>query len=98
MERWTGTLIVPGLDFDVTPPAIIGAVPKTVRAPKGARRVRVTYKVTSRDAVDGQVPIACLPRSGIRYPIGRTTVVCRATDSSGNTGRARFVVTVKRMP
>jgi hypothetical protein len=95
VERWTGTLIVPGLEFDITPPTIAGAVAKTVRAPKGAKRVRVTYKVTARDAVDGPIAVACLPRSGSWFAIGRTTVTCQARDSSGNTGRSRFAVTVR---
>ncbi len=96
VERWTGTLTVSGLQFDITPPTIAGAAAKTVRAPKSAKRVRVTYKVTARDAVDGPTAVACLPRSGSWFAIGRTTVTCQARDSSGNTGRARFVVTVKR--
>jgi hypothetical protein len=96
VERWAGTLTVPGLEFDITPPRIAGAVSKTVRAPRGAKRVRVTYKVAASDAVDKQVAVVCLPRSGSWFPIGRTSVTCQAWDSSGNTGRARFAVTVKR--
>lgn len=94
-ETWNGTLVVPGLEFDVTPPRLSGATSKTVRAPKGARRVRVTYKVTANDAVDGRVPVTCVPRSGSRFRIGRTIVICRATDTSENTRAARFLITVK---
>ena len=96
VERWAGALTVPGLEFDITPPRIAGAVSKTVRAPRGAKRVRVTYKVAASDAVDKQVAVVCLPWSGSWFPIGRTSVTCQARDSSGNTGRARFAVTVKR--
>ena len=95
-ETWTGMLAVPGLEFDVTPPTLTGARSKTVRAPRRARRVRVTYRVTAIDAVDGQVRVACAPRSGARFPIGRTFVTCEATDSSGNAAGARFAVRVKR--
>ena len=95
-ETWTGTLAVPGLEFDVTPPTLSGARSKTVRAPRRAKSVRVTYKVTASDAVDGPVRVSCEPRSGARFPIGRTFVACEATDSSGNTSGARFVVKVKR--
>jgi hypothetical protein len=94
-ERWIGTLVVPGLEFDVMPPTLSGTTSKTVRAPKGAKRVRVTYTVTASDAVDGQVPVTCVPRSGSRFPIGRTVVRCLATDSSANTVTARFIVTVR---
>jgi hypothetical protein len=95
-ETWTGTLTVPGLEFDVTRPTISGAQAKTVRVPRAATRVRVTYTVTASDAVDGSVPVRCRPTSGSRFKVGRTTVRCSATDGSGNTATAAFVVTVRR--
>lgn len=95
-DTWTGTLTVPGLEFDITPPALTGAVSKTVRAPRAAKRVRVRYVVTATDAVDGVVPVACRPSSGSSFAIGRTTVTCSATDSSGNSARRRFTVNVVR--
>jgi hypothetical protein len=94
-ERWTGTLVAPAAEFDVTPPTLIGAKPKTVRAPRGAKRVRVTYKVTARDEVDGELAVACQPRSGSSFTIGGTVVTCSATDMSANTRTARFRLTVK---
>jgi hypothetical protein len=94
-ERWTGTLVAPAVEFDLTPPTFSGAKSKTVRAPKGAKRVRVIYKVTTNDAVDGRVAATCAPRSGGRFRIGRTIVRCSAADSSANAGRASFSVTVK---
>ena len=95
-ERWSGTLVAPGFEFDLTPPTVSGARSKTVRARKGAKRVRVTYKVTASDAVDGRVPTTCTRKSGSRFRIGRTIVRCSATDSSANTGRASFRITVRR--
>ena len=95
-DTWTGTLSVPGLEFDVTPPTLSGAVNKTVRARKGSKRVRVTYRVTASDAVDGSVPVSCLPRSGSPFTIGRTLVKCSATDTSANAKAGRFSVTVMR--
>jgi hypothetical protein len=94
-EKWVGTLVVPGVEFDVTPPRLSGATSKTVRAPRGAKSVRVTYRVTARDEVDGALSVACQPRSGSRFFIGRTVVTCEAADTSANTRRARFRVTVK---
>jgi hypothetical protein len=94
-ETWTGTLVVPGLDFDVTPPVLSGTAAKTVRAPRKARAVRVRFTVTARDAADGVVPVRCAPRSGSRFKLGKTRVTCAAADTSGNTSTARFVVTVK---
>lgn len=95
-DTWSGTVTVPGLDFDVAAPALKGAVAKRVRAPRNVKRVRVHYAVTAHDAVDGSVPAVCRPRSGVLFKLGRTRVTCSATDSSGNTGTARFTVTVNR--
>lgn len=94
-ETWTGTLVAPGHEFDLTPPAFSGATSRTVTAPKGAKSARVTFKVTATDNADGSVPAVCSPKSGSRFRIGRTTVRCEATDSSANTGKAAFTVTVK---
>ena len=95
-ETWRGTLIVPGVEFDVTPPTLGGARSKTVRAPKGAKRVRVTYRPSARDDVYGVVPASCSPRSGSRFPIGRTVVTCVASDTGGNVATAKFLITVKK--
>ena len=63
------SLAVPGLEFDLTPPVISGAVNRTVRAPKRAKRVRVRYSVSARDPVDGVVSASCKPRSGSRFKV-----------------------------
>ncbi len=94
-DTWVGNLVVPGLEFDVTAPTLRGAVAKTVRAPKGANRARVAYKVTASDKKDGALPVSCQPKSGSRFRTGRTTVRCSATDRSGNTGTAKFTITVR---
>jgi hypothetical protein len=94
-ERWIGTMVVPGLEFDMTPPTLSGAASKIVRASKRAKRVRISYTVRASDAVDGQVPVTCVPRSGSRFLIGRTVVGCSATDSSANTSTAKFIITVR---
>jgi hypothetical protein len=95
-ETYVGTLAVPGREFDLTAPTITGARSKTVRAPKTANRVRVTFRITARDNVDGSVRVACRPPSGSRFKVGRTTVKCSAIDTSANEARASFTVTVKR--
>jgi hypothetical protein len=94
-ETWTGTLTVPRVELDVTPPELIGARSRTVRAATGTRRVRVTYNVTASDDKDGVVPVTCKPLSGSRFPVGRTVVRCSAADSSANTSSASFTVTVR---
>jgi hypothetical protein len=95
IETWVGTLIVPGLDFNLTPPTLHGVHDRTVRARK-ARRVRVRFTVTARDAGGGAVPVTCTPHPGSLFKRGRTKVRCSATDPNGNTATATFVVTVKR--
>lgn len=94
-DTWAGILDVPGLTFDVTAPVLTGARSKTVRAAAGAKRIRVRYAPIAADIVDGSVPVSCTPRSGSVFKLGRTTVACTATDSSGNTSRARFSITVR---
>ena len=95
-DTWSGTLLVPGFEFDLTPPRITGAADTRVRAPRKAQRIRVRYHVSARDDVDGAVPVACQPKSGSFFRVGRRTVVrCSATDTSGNTRTARFAITVR---
>jgi hypothetical protein len=95
-DTWAGKLVVPGLDFDLTPPVLNGANNRTTRLPKGMRRVRVAYSITAQDAVDSALPVTCRPRSASLFRIGRTRVRCSATDTSGNETTAAFVVIVKR--
>lgn len=94
-DTWRGTLVVPGIEFDLTPPTITGAADKRVRAPLNTQRIRVRYQVSARDDVEGAVPVTCRPRSGSFFPVGRRTVVrCSATDTSANTQTAQFAITV----
>lgn len=94
-DTWVGTLEVPGLEFDLTPPSLTGAKSKTVRVPRGQRSARVRFTLSARDGVDGLVPVACTPRSGSRFKIGVTRVTCTATDGSGNSATAQFAVNVR---
>ncbi|MFF3334449.1 HYR domain-containing protein [Streptomyces sp. NPDC002888] len=77
---------------DVTAPAVT-VDDRTVEAtgPDGAV---VDYAAAVHDNVDGEVPVSCEPSSGTRFPLGRTTVTCTATDKAGNTGRDTAVFTV----
>jgi HYR domain len=95
-DTWTGTLAIPALEFDLTPPVIRGAVAKTARAQRGAQRARVRFNVSATDNVDGSVAVACTPKSGSRFRIGRTRVRCSAMDSSANRTTAGFTITVAK--
>jgi hypothetical protein len=96
IETWIGTLTVPGLEleFELTPPTLHGAHDRVVRTK--ARRMRVRFSVTAKDAARRGVPVTCTPRSGSLFNRGRTRVTCSATDANGNTATAAFAVTVKR--
>ena len=95
-ETWSGTLVVAGLEFNLTSPSLSGATARTVRVPKkGAKSARVAFRVTATDDIDGAVPVSCQPKSGSRFKVGKTTVRCSAIDSSGNTGKAAFAVNVR---
>ena len=82
---------------DTTPPVL--TVPAGITAdatsPPGAV---VSYTVSATDAVDPAPVVVCTPLSGATFPIGETTVNCSATDASGNTATAAFVVYVRSAP
>jgi HYR domain len=94
-DTWTGTLLIPGLSFDLTAPTLTGARNTRIRVPTRVKRVRVRYAVTGRDDVDGKLAVSCRPRSGSWFTVGRKLVRCSAMDRSGNESTATFVVTVK---
>ena len=90
-----GTLDVPGAQFDLASP-VFRSRPRTQTARSRVPAVVRYARPTAVDAVDGEVPVTCTPRSGSRFALGRTMVTCEAVDSSGNTATARFAVLVRR--
>src|SRR5215216_2172739 len=83
---------------DKVPPQVIVPSHITVEAkgPDGANDV--TFPVSATDNVDGSVPVECDKKKegdtfSLRPPL--TTVNCKATDSSNNTGYGSFPVTVQ---
>lgn len=95
-ETWTGTLSVPGLEFDVIAPTLSGATSKTVRAKRGATSARVIFQITAQDDRAEPAQVSCTPKSGSRFRIGKTKVTCDALDSSANAASASFTITVKK--
>ena len=71
-------LTVPG---DITAPA---------DSPSGAV---VTYNVSSSE-ISAASSVACAPLAGSRFPIGKTTVTCHASDAYDNRATASFTITV----
>lgn len=92
----SGVLDGPGLALDQTPPQLFGIQNRTVTAPKGKTAARVSFFVRGADAVDGSLTATCMPSSGSFFKLGRSRVACSATDTSGNTRKVHFTVTVKR--
>ena len=54
----------------------------------------VNFTAIAFDAIDGSVPVTCVPASGSLFPIGQTLVNCSATDLHGNTATGSFNVIV----
>jgi hypothetical protein len=77
------------------PKLILPASPLEVGAvsPSGAR---VSYSASALDDFDGELTPFCSPESGYQFPVGTVNVVCKVTDSAGNTALASFVVAVKQ--
>ncbi len=50
---------------------------------------------TATDAIDGTVPVICVPASGATFAVATTTVDCTATNSAGNSSHTSFSVTVR---
>jgi hypothetical protein len=80
---------------DATPPTLAGVPSDITREATGSSGTAVTYTVpTATDDVDDTVTPSCAPAGGAIFPVGSTTVTCTATDLSGNTATAHFVVHV----
>ena len=78
---------------DTTAPAL--TVPANIvtnaTSPGGAI---VSFTATAADLVDGSPSVSCSMSSGALFPIGTTTVMCEATDPSGNSSSRSFSVKV----
>jgi hypothetical protein len=82
--------------LDEEPPVIVGCPGNlTNYTALGNASAVVTFGAPlATDNCDGNVPVVCRPPSGSLFPVGLTTVICRATDSSGNTNFCSFTVAV----
>ncbi|WP_436772346.1 VWA domain-containing protein [Yinghuangia sp. YIM S09857] len=94
-ERLRQTITIPVRD--VTAP-VVTVDDRNARAPFDQPGARIDYVATAVDSVGGALPVVCAPPSGTVFPVGTTTVVCTATDSSGNTGSDSATFTVTQLP
>lgn len=79
---------------DVTPPQLNMPPDATLEAASASGAPHV-FEVTATDEADSDVAIVCSAESGETFPLGTTTVVCTATDDSGNQAMDSFIVTVR---
>jgi hypothetical protein len=78
---------------DTTPPVL--KLPTVVSAIATSKNgARVNYTVTATDNVDPSPKVKCDPPSGALFPLGTTTVTCKAADAAGNSSSGTFVVKV----
>jgi fibronectin type 3 domain-containing protein len=81
------------LSPDVVAPVIATPADILVGTVKQSGEI-VTFNATATDDEDGPVTVLCTPPSGSVFPVGTTTVTCKASDSSGNFSQSTFKVTV----
>jgi hypothetical protein len=78
----------------VTAPAIATSAGIVVEATSAAGAA-VTFATPSATDAVGVTSVSCTPSSGSTFPIGTTTVMCRASDAASNTASSTFSVLVR---
>ena len=80
---------------DTTAPTLSGVPADQDLTTSDPTGTTLTYALPSAtDIADATPTVGCLPVSGSHIGTGTTTVTCTASDDSGNTASASFVVTV----
>lgn len=79
--------------YDTTPPVIVVPTSVVADATSGNGAV-VNYAASATDDSGTVASFGCSPASGTAFPVGDTTVTCTASDPSGNTSSATFIVHV----
>ena len=74
---------------DATPPVIFTPTDFTLAA-VDASGAPVSYSMLVTDNADPTPSLVCAPASGTVFPLGATTVICTATDASGNESAPSF--------
>jgi hypothetical protein len=78
---------------DTTPPTIVCPSNLTVELTSAAGTA-VLFTAQATDLCSGEITVRCEPPSGSVFSVGTNTVVCTATDASGNAIECSFLVTV----
>jgi hypothetical protein len=81
---------------DTTAPKVEAPANLVVGNTSGTGADNVVYTgASAEDLVSGTLPVTCAPTSGSTFPLGITTVKCKATDAAGNTGEGTFTIEVQ---
>ncbi|MBA3750781.1 MAG: HYR domain-containing protein, partial [Nitrosopumilus sp.] len=87
---------VPGTQFvDTVPPTINISADPIISEASGPLGSIVNFNVTATDGVSDNINLQCIPPPGSIFRIGDTTVVCTATDISGNEKKESFEVKIQ---
>jgi hypothetical protein len=79
---------------DTQAPTVVCPGNQTASAAPNTCAANVTFSATAQDNCPGAT-VTCTPASGASFPVGTTTVTCRATDAAGNqSSTCSFTVTV----
>ncbi len=81
-----------GVYLDTTAPTLDLPSPPTVEAT--GPTTPVSFAAHASDDLDDAPGLSCVPASGSGFPVGATTVMCTATDASGNAKSGSFAVHV----
>jgi len=79
---------------DTTPPLLTCSSNLTADC-AGPQGVTVFFSAAASDDCDTNVQIVCRPLSGAAFPTGVHTVICAATDLSGNSNQCQFTITIR---
>jgi HYR domain len=91
----SATASFPVVVRDTTGPDFGPPPDRVTQTVDGAASTEVDYvEPAANDLVDGDVLVTCTPSSGAAFPLGDTTVTCRAKDKRGNTSSVTFTVSV----
>jgi hypothetical protein len=75
-----------------TPPTL--SVPANITVTTNTSGAVVSYVASATDPVDPRPQVSCSPGSVTLFPLGTTTVSCKATDTAGNSSAKSFTITV----
>ena len=82
----------------VANPPTLSCGPTIVRSTTNAAGMAVTFDTPPVTGGEGSVTVNCTPQSGETFPIGTTSVTCKATDTLNRTGECSFEIAVTKMP